>query len=728
MVPGNQIPTLSGFQNLDNDQVESALDAKLLIYANGNQAQNLASQLRDAGFKAVSYTNEHSVALQIIQDDTADLVVLDFADQGQGHEHLLALLEDSSIRTWSAIALLDRHDEFGKQIASQFQIDELLLKPIDNTEFLKRVDTVLENRFLARKLEKYTEQLQTDILLDPLTQIANRRAFDFELSRKMIEWQRQRNPMALMMIDIDFFKKVNDIHGHQAGDYVLKHVAELIAGNIREMDLVCRFGGEEFAAIVPIKRRQQSFQTAERMREAIESSMFTFDGKEIEVTVSIGVAEAMKGDDRELIISRADAALYHSKRSGRNQVSFHDGSTCEVIDQGRETNLSDKESGREESFSVWTTNENAFNLLSTNILIASQNLEAGQKIRKVLDQSGFRNLIVEVDSDNYSAYFQIDPPELVILDSGESADWGMATLKSIHEVNVGPTIPSIVLVSDEDRKTKDEILELGGVDLIQKPYTGNELNVRVRNTLLASAHARYLENYTAKLEHDIKNRTSELIASRREAIQCLARAAEIRDDISGRHILRVGKYAAQIAQELGFTDSQVIEMEHAAQLHDVGKIGLPDSILKKASKLTDEEFDLVKDHCNAGGMIIRDSGSEHSCEQTNLFLLESCSSSVMKMAALVAESHHEKWDGTGYPHGLRGQNIPIEGRIVAVCDVFDAISHPKPYRIAYHLEDCFKMIRDGSGTHFDPEIVEAFFCRKEQILQIYQDFGSFDES
>ena len=177
---------------------------------------------------------------------------------------------------------------------------------------------------------------------------------------------------------------------------------------------------------------------------------------------------------------------------------------------------------------------------------------------------------------------------------------------------------------------------------------------------------------------------------------------------------------------MGFTDTQVIEIEHAAQLHDVGKIDIPQSILKKRDRLTQEEFDIVKSHCNRGGSMIRDDQTNESTNQNDIcsFLLNNCSSSVMRMAAIVAESHHEKWDGSGYPHGFRAENIPIEGRIVAVCDVFDAVSNSNAYREAFDLEKCFEIVREGAGKHFDPSVVDAFFRRKDEVIQVFQDFRS----
>jgi len=242
--------------------------------------------------------------------------------------------------------------------------------------------------------------------------------------------------------------------------------------------------------------------------------------------------------------------------------------------------------------------------------------------------------------------------------------------------------------------------------------------------LLAKAHVDLLASYSAKLEQQVETRTAELIASRREAIQCLARAAELRDDITGRHVIRVGRYAAIIARELGFTPQQVIHLEHAAQLHDVGKIGVPDAILNKENQLTENEYERMKDHCRTGSRIISGErlDSNKSLSQVRS-IVDECSSPVMRLAALVAETHHEKWDGTGYPHALSGEDIPMAGRITAICDVFDAISTKRPYKDAYPIEKCFTIILEGRGKHFDPAVVDAFFRRRHEILEAFNELS-----
>ena len=344
-------------------------------------------------------------------------------------------------------------------------------------------------------------------------------------------------------------------------------------------------------------------------------------------------------------------------------------------------------------------------------------------VKRYLSQGGFERLTTITDSTKAFEHIYQARPDLVLLDICMPQVDGMEILKQIRAEKETATIPVVFLTSSTDTQTKVEALTLGANDFLHKPVNSSELLARVRNTLMAKAHVDLLAGYSAKLEHEVQLRTQELVASRREAIQCLARAAEIRDDKTGQHVLRVGRYAAIIAKELGFTAEQIVDLEHAAQLHDVGKIGVPDAILNKPDRLTTDEFEAIKDHCRAGSRIIRDD-SEGQSDSSNKIgdFLDDCSSPVMRLAALVAESHHEKWDGSGYPRGLQGEDIPIEGRITAICDVFDAISTDRPYKKAYPLDQCFEIIKNGRGSHFDPAIVDAFFARKNEIIAAYNEY------
>ena len=201
----------------------------------------------------------------------------------------------------------------------------------------------------------------------------------------------------------------------------------------------------------------------------------------------------------------------------------------------------------------------------------------------------------------------------------------------------------------------------------------------------------------------------------------LARAAEHRDNETGNHVLRVGRFAGIIARELGWSASQAEMLEQAAPLHDVGKIGVPDSILFKPGKLEPQEFDLIKKHCAWGKQIIEPySDRELRLIQSHTRLGENIlhvrSSAMLMMASRIAQTHHENWDGTGYPLGLAGEDIPLEGRITAVADVYDALSTKRPYKEPFPRQKCFEILNEQCGKKFDPRVLEAFFARIDDIV------------
>jgi putative two-component system response regulator len=251
--------------------------------------------------------------------------------------------------------------------------------------------------------------------------------------------------------------------------------------------------------------------------------------------------------------------------------------------------------------------------------------------------------------------------------------------------------------------------------------------LRLENVLAAKAYQNHLAEYSERLEQQVKQRTEELVRSRQEAIHCLARAGEYRDDDTGHHVTRVGRYSALIATELGFPRPAADLIEQAAQLHDVGKIGIPDAILHKPGKLDPHEFDIVRDHCGIGRRIINPLSHEESIRlkthtSVGLQIMGSTRSPVLRLAAVIAVSHHEKWDGSGYPKGLSGNAIPIEGRIVAVADVFDALSSARPYKEAFPVDKCLRILEDGRGKHFDPRVLDAFMTRKDEVLRIRAEY------
>lgn len=354
-------------------------------------------------------------------------------------------------------------------------------------------------------------------------------------------------------------------------------------------------------------------------------------------------------------------------------------------------------------------------------------------VRAYLEEDGFTRFITCTDSTKTLDTIRKQCPDIVLLDINMPQVSGLDILERMRADDELKKIQTLVLTASSSSKIKLQALRLGASDFLAKPVDPSELILRVENVLKVKAYQDHLAEYSEQLERQVRVRTRELVRSRQEAIHCLARAAEYRDDDTGQHVLRVGRYAAVIAMELGFPDSAVDLIEQAAQLHDVGKIGVPDSILHKPGKLDPLEFEIMRTHCDIGRRIINPLSHEESIRlkrhtSVGMQIMSSTSSPILKLASLIAVSHHERWDGTGYPAGLSGKNIPIEGRIVAVADVFDALSSERPYKKAFSIEKCFEILREGRGNHFDPSVVDAFFRREEQIIQIRGEYQDPSES
>jgi putative two-component system response regulator len=347
--------------------------------------------------------------------------------------------------------------------------------------------------------------------------------------------------------------------------------------------------------------------------------------------------------------------------------------------------------------------------------------------RKYLNSDGYKTILPINDSSQAIARIRAEKPDLVLLDIMMPRVGGLEILQIMQLDPALQRIPVLILTSSTDAATKKSAISLGAVDFLGKPVDPNELLPRVRNTLSHKQFQDRLSQYAEKLEQVVKERTMELVASRQQVIHCLARAAEFRDDNTGQHVVRVGRYVGVVARELGFSDNQIELLELAAQLHDIGKIGIPDDILRKPGKLDPEEYDLMQKHCMIGKKIISPLLPEEfsvlkSHTRVGANLLNVRSSPLLLLAARIAQTHHEKWDGTGYPLGLKGEDIPIEGRMTAVADVFDALSTARPYKAAYPREKCFAIMEEGRGKQFDPRVLDAFFNRAEDVVRVQLEF------
>jgi putative two-component system response regulator len=357
------------------------------------------------------------------------------------------------------------------------------------------------------------------------------------------------------------------------------------------------------------------------------------------------------------------------------------------------------------------------------ILIVDDEPINARVVRKYLVDAGMKRCTTTSDALGAIDLIRNERPDLVLLDIMMPGFSGIEILRQLREIPAFKHLAVLVLTAVEERSIKVEALELGAMDFLSKPVDPTELIPRVRNALAVRGYQDQLQNYARELEGRVQERTAELAISRLELIHCLGRAGEYRDNDTGRHVVRVGRYAGVIARHLQLERHEIELIELAAPLHDVGKIGVPDAVLLKPGKLDSDEFAIIKQHCLVGFQIFgaNDTDSIMDVERNTsvgIPLSGDCTSPVLRMAALIALTHHEKWDGSGYPRGLKGEEIPLAGRITAIADVFDALSTARTYKPAFPMEQCFKILEDGRGTHFDPRVVDAFFSAKDEILAI----------
>jgi putative two-component system response regulator len=352
-------------------------------------------------------------------------------------------------------------------------------------------------------------------------------------------------------------------------------------------------------------------------------------------------------------------------------------------------------------------------------------------VRKFLQHSGYQNFVTTTDATQVLGLLKQELPDIVLLDVMMPEVSGLEILRLMKMDAVLSTIPVIILTAAPEASVKTQALEGGATDFLSKPVEPTELVLRVRNVLAAKSHFDNLANYSIKLEREVHERTEELVQSRRQVIFSLARAAEFRDNETGHHVIRVGKYAALIALELGFSSNQADAIELAAQLHDVGKIGIPDRILHKPGKLDHDEFDFMKKHCGFGRQIIDcmpepewNALKRHT--ELGSVMLDVRSSPIMRLASRIALTHHERWDGAGYPLGLAGEDIPIEGRITSVADVFDALSSKRSYKDPFPREKSYAILEEGRGVRFDPAVLDAFLARSKEIVEIQMKYADVD--
>lgn len=331
--------------------------------------------------------------------------------------------------------------------------------------------------------------------------------------------------------------------------------------------------------------------------------------------------------------------------------------------------------------------------LESGVILVVDDQEANVRVlERILARAGFERVVGTSDSRQALPLFLEHRPDLVLLDLHMPNLDGFGVLEALQpHVPDGTYLPILVLTADISRPAKQRALSMGAKDFLAKPFDSIEVVLRIRNLLETRALYLELQRHNARLEEKVLERTRELEQAQLEILERLALAAEFRDDATHEHTQRVGRLSARLARRLGLPDDQIELIRRAAPLHDLGKIAVPDQVLLKFGNLTDDDYQVMRSHTVVGARIL--AGSRHP---------------LLKMAEQIALTHHERWDGRGYDPRVAGEDIPLVSRIVAVADVFDALTHPRPYKEAWSVVTAVEQIQGERGGQFDPRVVDAF--------------------
>jgi response regulator RpfG family c-di-GMP phosphodiesterase len=301
--------------------------------------------------------------------------------------------------------------------------------------------------------------------------------------------------------------------------------------------------------------------------------------------------------------------------------------------------------------------------------------------------------------------FPLKPWDLIVADYQMPGMNGLDFIRQFRQIKGGEETPILMVTASTDPNVKYQLLDLGIVDFLQKPADASEIIARARNLISLHKATVSLKNHNQELKKGVQEMTKVLAEREQESLIVLARAAESRDPQTGSHLLRMASYSKIIALALGLSEDEAEEIYLAAPMHDVGKIGIPDRILLKGGKLTPEEWLEMKRHTNYGYDILRSSVTP-----------------ILKLGGVIALNHHEAWNGSGYPNGKKGHEIPLCARIVAVADVFDALMSPRPYKEAWSLDEALVELTNIAGVRLDSECVNAFMQSIDTVKQIMNDY------
>lgn len=674
--------------------------ARILIVATGETdcGLNFAGALKNAGLPSVGIIKSPAAAAELLEKEPHDLVIFDIDSTDLAAiEGLRSLRSNPSTSYMPFVVMTSADDRDSRLEALNAGATDVISKPVEMGELINRVRNSLNFKRYADRIEECTDLVKSELDRDALVHLHSRRAFishigdEFALGRT--------NNLSLILLEITGVSKADHAQIRQSHEARMSEAMASIESIGSKDTFATRTGSEQFAVLCHHTELDETIRLAEQIQNVVGAVADTEKVRTSELRVCVGVARhSAKVTSGEMLFDMADSALYYAKLNGDNALRIYSELESELKQhQSTPANV-------EDSLLLEQIDPRVGRIL----VVDDEPLVSGMLFAQ-LAESGYQNIEVENDALKAIARVHEYQPDLIILDIRMPGKNGLELLAELREDESTKSIPVLIMTSSNDDRIRMAALKLQANDFLMKPANAAELDVRVNNSLLVKFQTDQLRRVSARLRFEVEVRTKELYATRREAILCLARTAESRDDQTGLHVIRVGRYAGCIARAMGLDDDFVSWLELAAQLHDVGKIAIPDAILYKPDKLTDEEFDIMKTHCQEANRIL--GGADEAG-------FRACTSPLLQMAGRIALTHHERWDGTGYPNQLSGDQIPLEGRITSVADVFDAISSRRHYKDAFSLDESFRLLKQGAGSHFDPDVVSAFFLAKDEILQI----------
>lgn len=524
---------------------------------------------------------------------------------------------------------------------------------------------------------------------DPLTGIFNRIRLEEELDRAWLISRRYNYSMAVIIVDVDHFKTLNDSYGHSVGDEILCDFAAVLQSAARATDIVARYGGDEFVAILPRAEEHDARAFGERLLNSTREHAFGKNSKSLSITISIGISTSLnpvKPATSAELLTQADRALFTAKRAGRDRICVWPEPSPGVIQESAEDeSVAQQEPAR-----------------TGNVLLIDDEAAIRNVVSEMLRTGGY-NVTAMPTGEEGIAEIKTRPGhyDILVTDLGLPEKSGIEVLREADAID--DTIVKIVLTGRATVDNAVDSLREGAYDFIQKPIVKEQLMALMKRAF--ELHELKIESarHHVHLEETVRKRSSQLAATLEEirqsyefTLEALVAMLDAREHHTAKHSLKTRDLAVMLAQQSGLDSSELQAVATGALLHDIGKIGVPDSILLREGPLLPEQWEIMRKHPDIGYNILK-------------------SSPYLREEAKIVLQHQERYDGTGYPKGLKGKEICIGARIFAVVDAYDAMRSARVYRDPVSPEEAREEIVENSSIQFDPRIVEVF-------LECWEDF------